>query len=121
MYSRFSVDPPAYSSGLMKLAACGENVTPARRDITTGRPVSVLLISDEVWQLTGFREVEPFLAEVRDQSKERDPSTQRRADDIEVGEDKSRHLAETRWGNGAEYSQDSDPMLIDRCQYIKGD
>jgi hypothetical protein len=54
----FSAMPPAYSSGLMKFVAWGENNTPASNDITT-------LVSTgggaEVRGLTGLREIESLL------------------------------------------------------------
>jgi hypothetical protein len=54
----FSATPPAYSSGLMKFVAWGENNTPASNDITT-------LVSrgdgGKVRSLTGLREIESLL------------------------------------------------------------
>lgn len=80
----------------MKLAACGENATPARREITAEQ------VRSAWWQrgqdqlepvLTGFGEVESLLAQVGYQAKEGDEASKRRTDDVEVDQGESRHLA----------------------------
>ena len=79
----------------MRFVTFGEKVTPANREITkqavSKGPVGMEHTSRS---LTGLGDIEPFLKEVGNQSKQCYEASQYRAYDIEVCDSQDRHLVE---------------------------
>lgn len=78
----------------MKLAACGEKTTPARREITA----TALMWDGSCWifgdgKQTSLGQVESLLEKVRHQPKHRDEAPESGANDVEIDQGKSGHAA----------------------------
>jgi hypothetical protein len=84
---------PVYSRGLTKLVACGEKVTPARRDITGELIVSLDFLYPR-WSEdhTSFRKIKLLLEKIRHQSKQGDEPSKHRTNDVEVRHSQGRHI-----------------------------